>query len=183
MSVVCGEVSKLFVCLLFFFVFFFFKQKTAYEIHRWLEFRRVLFRSHYLSTLQERQRWHRPTTLEEGDIVLLKDDDTYRGDWRLCRIHELIISRDGLVRRVNLRIGDRSSDNTVRHSYLERPITKLIQLIPKAQQLWGLMFVHYSIHVFVFYVPCICIVVLSLQVKKKNFQTIKIVCLPSGFQL
>src|SRR5437762_14349658 len=24
---------------------FFFKQKTAYEIHRWLEFRRVLFRS------------------------------------------------------------------------------------------------------------------------------------------
>src|SRR5437764_8832873 len=26
--------------------FFFFKQKTAYEIHRWLEFRRVLFRSH-----------------------------------------------------------------------------------------------------------------------------------------
>lgn len=44
------------------------------------------------------------------------------------------------------------------------------------------MFVHYSIHVFVFYVPCICIVVLSLQVKKK-IQTIKIVCLPSGFQL
>ena len=29
--------------------FFFFKQKTAYEIHRWLEFRRVLFRSpHFL---------------------------------------------------------------------------------------------------------------------------------------
>ena len=27
------------------FVFFFFKQKTAYEIHQWLEFRRVLFRS------------------------------------------------------------------------------------------------------------------------------------------
>ena len=26
-------------------IFFFFKQKTAYEIHRWLEFRRVLFRS------------------------------------------------------------------------------------------------------------------------------------------
>ena len=28
-----------------FFVFFFFKQKTAYEIGQWLEFRRVLFRS------------------------------------------------------------------------------------------------------------------------------------------
>ena len=28
-----------------FFIFFFFKQKTAYEILAWLEFRRVLFRS------------------------------------------------------------------------------------------------------------------------------------------
>src|SRR6266511_2005060 len=28
-----------------FFFFFFFKQKTAYEIFTWLEFRRVLFRS------------------------------------------------------------------------------------------------------------------------------------------
>src|SRR5258705_9272299 len=27
-------------------VFFFFKQKTAYEMPKWLEFRRVLFRSH-----------------------------------------------------------------------------------------------------------------------------------------
>ena len=27
------------------YFFFFFKQKTAYEITRWLEFRRVLFRS------------------------------------------------------------------------------------------------------------------------------------------
>ena len=31
--------------VLFFFFLFFFKQKTAYEIHQWLEFRRVLFRS------------------------------------------------------------------------------------------------------------------------------------------
>ena len=36
----------------FFFVFFFFfKQKTAYEILAWLEFRRVLFRSHKASYL------------------------------------------------------------------------------------------------------------------------------------
>src|ERR1022692_3649674 len=27
--------------------FFFFKQKTAYDVTRWLDFRRVLFRSHY----------------------------------------------------------------------------------------------------------------------------------------
>ena len=39
-------VVMLFVwCVVFFFFFFFFKQKTAYEIGQWLEFRRVLFRS------------------------------------------------------------------------------------------------------------------------------------------
>ena len=31
--------------LFYLFIFFFFKQKTAYEIGQWLEFRRVLFRS------------------------------------------------------------------------------------------------------------------------------------------
>ena len=36
-----------FFCLCFCF-FFFFKQKTAYEILAWLEFRRVLFRSHWI---------------------------------------------------------------------------------------------------------------------------------------
>src|SRR5215208_1054008 len=34
-----------FCCFIGYFVFFFFKQKTAYEMATWLEFRRVLFRS------------------------------------------------------------------------------------------------------------------------------------------
>ena len=37
---------EVFICkLVAVFCFFFFKQKTAYEITTWLEFRRVLFRS------------------------------------------------------------------------------------------------------------------------------------------
>src|SRR5690348_17435434 len=36
----------MYVMLYLFFFFFFFKQKTAYEMDGWLEFRRVLFRSH-----------------------------------------------------------------------------------------------------------------------------------------
>ena len=43
---VCG-----FCFVLFCFVFFFFKQKTAYEITVWLEFRRVLFRSNRFNFL------------------------------------------------------------------------------------------------------------------------------------
>ena len=35
--------------------FFFFKQKTAYEIGQWLEFRRVLFRSATVNQLENRE--------------------------------------------------------------------------------------------------------------------------------
>src|SRR2546426_6210568 len=40
---------------IFLFLFFFFKQKTAYEITRWLEFRRVLFRSQTIA--EARRLW------------------------------------------------------------------------------------------------------------------------------
>ena len=92
------------------------------------------WKPHYLSNLQVRQRWHREASFSVDDIVLLKEDSAFRGDWKLCRIAELITSRDGLVRRVKLQIGDRSSGKDVKHSYLERPIAKVVMLIPKAQQ-------------------------------------------------
>src|SRR5256885_11170632 len=38
-------------------MFFFFKQKTAYEITRWLEFRRVLFRSDLLFAMYASQNF------------------------------------------------------------------------------------------------------------------------------
>ena len=43
----CGVECRIYVLFFFFFFLFFFKQKTAYEITVWLEFRRVLFRSSY----------------------------------------------------------------------------------------------------------------------------------------
>ena len=42
------------------FFFFFFKQKTAYEIGQWLEFRRVLFRSNKVSHLNRPLKQHHP---------------------------------------------------------------------------------------------------------------------------
>ena len=58
-----------FFFFLFFVVFFFFKQKTAYEITRWLEFRRVLFRSLYYFKIKLQCR--RPMNLVFYDTRVL----------------------------------------------------------------------------------------------------------------
>ena len=48
-SIIVFKMIIIIIIIVFFIiiiiVFFFFKQKTAYEIGQWLEFRRVLFRS------------------------------------------------------------------------------------------------------------------------------------------
>jgi len=45
-------------------MFFFFKQKTAYEIGQWLEFRRVLFRSQQNATCTA----HDDTGIMDGSV-------------------------------------------------------------------------------------------------------------------
>lgn len=42
------------------------------------------WKPHYHANLQIRQRWHKLTQFNVNDIVLLKEDSLYRGDWKLC---------------------------------------------------------------------------------------------------
>ena len=68
-----------------------------------------------------------------GDVVLIKYINTFRGNWSLGKVTELISSTDGLVRRVKLLIGDdQLGDDGRRHmkqKLIERPIHKLILLL------------------------------------------------------
>ena len=65
-----------------------------------------------------------------GDVVLIKDIHTFRGNWSLGKVTELIPSSDGLVRRVKLLVGDdQLGDDGGRHmqqKLIERPIHKLV---------------------------------------------------------
>lgn len=66
-----------------------------------------------------------------GDVVIIKDENLHRSEWRLGRIQETYPDKDGLVRKVRLAVGDRSSDpkSQPRVTYLERPIQKLVLLV------------------------------------------------------
>ena len=54
--------------------------------------------------------------IEVGDVVVLKDDQTKRQFWKLARIEELIIGRDGNIRAAKVRVpNDKGTSLLIRH--------------------------------------------------------------------
>lgn len=73
--------------------------------------------SEYLPTLQERQKWVKPSrNFTTGDLVLVVDEKVHRGQWPLGRIVKVHTGRDGFVR---------SAEIATKSTTLTRPITKL----------------------------------------------------------
>ena len=88
----------------------------------------------YLRDLQVRPKWTRHRRdLKEGDIVIVKDENTSRNQWQLARVHETYPSEDGHVRKVKLAMESRSLNakgkQTCPTMYLDRPIQKLVLLV------------------------------------------------------
>ena len=74
----------------------------------------------YVPTLHLRQKWtHKQPSLAVGDLVLIAEEFTQRGDWPMGRVTEVIQSIDGLVRAAKVSFKGKT---------LTRPITKLCLL-------------------------------------------------------
>ena len=43
-----------------------------------------------------------------NDIVIVKEDDIPRNQWRVCRVVEVLPDEDGLVRKVRLEVGSQN---------------------------------------------------------------------------
>ncbi len=117
-----------------------FIKADVYLIKRW---RRVQYlvnefwyrwRNEYLKSLQIRSKWQKPKrNLSVGDIVILRDDNLTRNDWKLARVVEVYPSQDGYVRSVKLLISDsdlsKKGIRTKAVSYLVRPVHKVVLLV------------------------------------------------------
>ncbi|XP_035657338.1 uncharacterized protein LOC118403009 [Branchiostoma floridae] len=80
----------------------------------------------YLTALQERQKWGKVRrNFAVGDIVIMKDDQTPRGAWPRGKIVQVMPDRRGLVRRVQVK---------TQRNILERPIDKLVCILPEDEQ-------------------------------------------------
>ena len=106
-----------------------FQREDIYCRKRWRQVQHLAnefwarWRKEYVTSLQERQKWHKAkTTFLVNDVVLLKDENLPRNQWPLARVAEVFPSQDGLVRRVKLFLPTAKSN-------LERPIHKLIRLV------------------------------------------------------
>ena len=74
----------------------------------------------YLQTLQARSRWKKAQpNLQEGDIVVLKEDKTFSCHWPLAKVLHTYPGKDGLVRVAQVQTGS---------STFKRPVTKLALL-------------------------------------------------------
>ncbi|KAJ8371926.1 hypothetical protein AAFF_G00298780 [Aldrovandia affinis] len=89
-----------------------FVEEDLYGRKRW---RRVQYlterfwsrwRKEYLTNISLRQRWLVPRrNIHVGDVVIVKEDNVPRNEWKLARVVETSEDDDGLVRKVKLQIG------------------------------------------------------------------------------
>lgn len=84
----------------------------------------------YLQSLQYRQKWHTvKQNLRTGDIVMVQDSNTLRGEWKLARVIQVHPGRDNLVRKLTLQLGAQSPDK--KPITIDRPVAK-VKLLVKA---------------------------------------------------
>lgn len=93
------------------------------------------WRKEFLLSLQERQKWIRPRRdLRVSDIVIIKEETLPRNKWQLARISAVFPSSDGRVRKVQVALADSCLDEkgkrTASPRFLERPVQKLVLLLP-----------------------------------------------------
>ena len=88
------------------------------------------WRKEYIPTLRLRPKWHQNRrNFEVGDMVLVIDGDCPRGSWPNALIENTYPSKDGVVRKVSVRLV-RQCKTRLRDlpgvTILERPVNKLI---------------------------------------------------------
>jgi len=77
---------------------------------------------------------HPRRNLQQGDVVIISNDKLPRNMWQITCVEEAYGDPDGYMRKVKLAVRDASLDDKgrrVKHiSYLERPVQKLVLLVP-----------------------------------------------------
>ncbi|XP_062846427.1 uncharacterized protein LOC134325915 isoform X2 [Trichomycterus rosablanca] len=117
-----------------------FEREDLYGRKRWRQVQYLTehfwsrWKKEYLHNIIARQRWHiTKRNLQIGDVVIDSQDTLPRNCWRLGRVIETVIDKDGLVRRAKISLGDRNlnkkGERLGKPSVVERPVQKLVLLL------------------------------------------------------
>ena len=120
-----------------------FQSPDFYSRKRWRRIQHLAnefwcrWRKEFLLTLQQHQKWNYPRRdLAINDVVIVKDDNLPRNCWQLACVSRTDVGKDGHVRTVQAVLGDPALSAEGRRTqpvrHLERPIQKLILLLPSS---------------------------------------------------
>ena len=89
----------------------------------------------YFPTLLIRQKWHTARrNLQKGDVCMLRDMDSLRGEWKLVLVTNTFPDDHGQVRNVEIRAHPQQDGSPVYKpsspSYLKRHVSNLVLLVP-----------------------------------------------------
>lgn len=105
-----------------------FQREDTYCKRRWRRVQHIAnefwnrWSKEYLQILQLRQKWtHKRRNFTEGDIVLLKDNNSCRNKWPMAKVLTTRRDDEGQVRSVTVQTGT--------GSVLDRPVNKLVLLL------------------------------------------------------
>ena len=93
---------------------------------------------YYFHTLIVEQKWHTAKrNMQVGDIVLVQDSNTIRGQWKMAEVVEALPGRDQLVRDVTLRYKNQGPGGRyagTQDTRIKRSVHRLVVLLPKEEQ-------------------------------------------------
>ena len=114
-----------------------FQREDVYCKRRWRRVQHIAnefwvrWSKEYLQSLQVRNKWtQQRRNFAEGDVVLLKDNNTCRNQWSLAKVLTARQDDQGQVRSVTVQ--------TSKGSKLDRPINKLVLLLESSNERPGI---------------------------------------------
>ena len=94
--------------------------------------------TYYFESLIIQQKWHTACrNLRVGDVVLVADSNSLRGDWKLAEVSEATPAQDGLVRDVEVRykkLDDKLNYIGATDIKIRRPVQRLVLVVPVEEQ-------------------------------------------------
>ena len=92
----------------------------------------------YFPSLIVRQKWHTlHRNVSKGDVCLLQDTNTLRGEWRLAVVTDTFPDENNVVRNVELKLGAKQDGSLAYHgskpSLVKRHVGNLIVLVPNEE--------------------------------------------------
>ena len=77
-------------------------------------------------------KWHTSQrNMAVNDVVIIKDNDSLRGEWRMGRVVKAYKSKDGKVRKVDVM---HRGTTYGKQLVIERPVQNLVVIVPVEEQ-------------------------------------------------